>query len=409
MRANGQETHKYIAVQMGARRNYGVPYLLHRADMLSAFYTDICADAGFGRFLDALLPSFSRRGAVARLLGRRLPAELRPLTSTFAGPTLRYLARQKTSGGDEARGHDVLSDFSRELGRAMIGRGVGGATHVYAMLTEALGFVEFAKGRGLKIVSEIFIAPQTHEIVQAERRAFPELEPPISDEIIERDRRTLAKLCGLIDAFVVPSEFVAQGLAEGYGVAPSACHLVPYGVDESWLAVRNRPAKGRVLMVGWADLRKGVHYLGMAAERLRARGYEFQVAGGVSDAVRRHRLTRDLIFLGRVPRAQVKALYEKADVFVLPSLAEGSAEVVYEALAAGVPVVTTKAAGSVVRDGVEGFIVPERDPEALAARVEQLVEDRPLRESTAAAAKERGKDYTWEAYGRRLLNVLREV
>ena len=50
-------------------------------------------------------------------------------------------------------------------------------------------------------------------------------------------------------------------------------------------------------------------------------------------------------------------------MFVLPSLAEGSAEVTYEAIAAGVPVVTTRAAGSVVRDGIEGRIVPERDPD----------------------------------------------
>ena len=79
--------------------------------------------------------------------------------------------------------------------------------------------------------------------------------------------------------------------------------------------------------------------------------------------------------------------FRQADVFVLPTLAEGSAEVINEALGAGIPVVTTPAAGSVVRDGIEGRIVPERDPAALAAAIDELLSDRPLRARMALAAR----------------------
>ena len=96
-------------------------------------------------------------------------------------------------------------------------------------------------------------------------------------------------------------------------------------------------------------------------------------------------------------------------MFVLPTLAEGSAEVTYEALAAGVPVITTKSAGSVVRDGVEGRIVPERDPEALVYAIEELVQDRAMRLRMAIAARERAKEFTWERYGERLLSHLRAL
>lgn len=96
-----------------------------------------------------------------------------------------------------------------------------------------------------------------------------------------------------------------------------------------------------------------------------------------------------------------------ADVFVLPSLAEGSAEVTYEALACGVPVITTKAAGSVVRDGIEGRIVPERDPDAVAAAILEIVEDREKRNRMAFAARERARHYTWDRYGERLVTALR--
>jgi len=85
---------------------------------------------------------------------------------------------------------------------------------------------------------------------------------------------------------------------------------------------------------------------------------------------------RHLKFLGRIPRAQIAGEFAAADLLVLPSLAEGSAETTYEALACGVPVVTTLEAGSVVRDGIDGRIVPSRDPVALADAIAEIVEDR---------------------------------
>ncbi len=114
-------------------------------------------------------------------------------------------------------------------------------------------------------------------------------------------------------------------------------------------------------------------------------------------------------FLGRVPRSEMCRQYASADVFVLPSLAEGSAESIYEAMACGLPIVTTVSAGSVVRHGVEGLIVPERDPNALATAIQQIVEDRDLRERMSIAARERARDYTWGGYGTRLIGALNSI
>ena len=98
--------------------------------------------------------------------------------------------------------------------------------------------------------------------------------------------------------------------------------------------------------------------------------------------------------------------FARADIVVLPSLAEGSAGVTYEALAAGVPIVTTPEAGSVVRDGIEGRIVPSRDPETLANAITEIIEDRPRRERMAHAARERAQEFTLERYGERLIAAL---
>jgi glycosyltransferase involved in cell wall biosynthesis len=105
----------------------------------------------------------------------------------------------------------------------------------------------------------------------------------------------------------------------------------------------------------------------------------------------------------------VQEEFRRADLFVLPTLAEGMALVHLEAMACGVPVITTPNCGSVVRDGLEGFIVPIRDPRALADRTQQLLEDRDLRQRMGAAARKRARDYTWARYGERLLSALGET
>src|SRR5258708_9594943 len=116
----------------------------------------------------------------------------------------------------------------------------------------------------------------------------------------------------------------------------------------------------------------------MAAEKLVecGKGYEFRVAGNVERSLADREQCRYLRFLGRVPRAKIRGEFAVADVLVLPSLAEGSAETTYEALACGVPVVTTPEAGSVVRDGIDGRIGPSRGAEALANAISEIVEDR---------------------------------
>ena len=210
------------------------------------------------------------------------------------------------------------------------------------------------------------------------------------------------------DHYICPSESVRADLVQKWGVSIERTMMVPYGMNQKWLELEAKPRRGRLLFVGTAELRKGIHYLAMAAEKLISRGlnYEFRVAGNVTDQVRRQPVCRHLNFLGRVARDRIHQEFQQADVFVLPSLAEGSAEVTYEAIAAGVPVVMTRAAGSVARDAIEGRIVPERDPDALADAIEQIVEDRALRDRMALAARERARDYTWEQYGERLVAAL---
>jgi glycosyltransferase involved in cell wall biosynthesis len=102
-------------------------------------------------------------------------------------------------------------------------------------------------------------------------------------------------------------------------------------------------------------------------------------------------------------------LYQQADVFAFPTIEEGSALVTYEALACGLPAVTTYNAGSPVRDGQEGFLVPVQDAEALAERLDLLRTNVQLRLEMGRAARERAKTFTWHEYGENLVRAITRV
>jgi alpha-maltose-1-phosphate synthase len=113
--------------------------------------------------------------------------------------------------------------------------------------------------------------------------------------------------------------------------------------------------------------------------------------------------------LGRVSHAEMPARLRQADVFVFPSLFEGSAVVTYEALASGLPCLVTAEAGSVVRDGLEGFIVGARDVDVLAARMATLGRDRELRARMAGAARARALAFDWPRYHRAIVAVVNDL
>jgi glycosyltransferase involved in cell wall biosynthesis len=96
----------------------------------------------------------------------------------------------------------------------------------------------------------------------------------------------------------------------------------------------------------------------------------------------------------------------QGSVYVFPSRLEGSAKTIYEAAASGLPMITTREAGDVVRDGVEGIIVQPRDVDAIAAAIEHLYRHPEIVESMSAAARERVvQNFTWDDYRTRLLGA----
>jgi len=402
---------KFIVAQVGARRGYAVPAILEKAGMLERFYTDITGDVGLGAIFSAaaVLPLVGK--SAHRLAARRLPSNIRAKTTTFPGISLVHALREAMMARDPAAACREGVRFSTALGMAMMRCGFGSATHMYSMLGECGPLFAEGKRRGLTTVSEIYIPLSTERILREERKKFPGWELNVPDYAAICRGFNAEPLSSLdADFAICPSEWVRDDLVHNFGLPGERAAVVPYGVNHELFSVRNEPVRGRILFTGTAELRKGIHYVAMAAEKLVMRGErcEFRVAGNVERSIANQEQCRHLKFLGRVPRAKMAGEFAAADLLVLPSLAEGSAETTYEALACGVPVVTTLEAGSVVRDGIDGRIVSSRDPEALANAIAEIVEDRQKRERMSRAARDRAHDYTWERYGERLLAALRQ-
>lgn len=192
---------------------------------------------------------------------------------------------------------------------------------------------------------------------------------------------------------MVGSDFVRTGL-ETCGVPARKIRAVPYGVDVARFGTteprtRTDGAPLRALFAEEAGLRTGVPDLPHALAELGSNAVQARFPGTVALAPEHlARFSGVATFLAPVPRPQMPALFQWADVFVLPSIVEGSATVTYEALLSGVPVITTPNAGSIVEDGVNRFVVPIRDHRALADAIGRYTQDRDLLARHRAACVE---------------------
>jgi glycosyltransferase involved in cell wall biosynthesis len=258
---------------------------------------------------------------------------------------------------------------------------------------------------------------EEQELLEQEATAAPDFLPIyLGDGLLDRSElswlheRRLRDI-ELADRVVVPSEHIAVALMR-HGTAPARIRVIPYAAD----CRRFQPLPGKTqrascsfLFAGGITQRKGIKYLLEAWRMIRRPGWRLQLLGPLpANRAPLEPYLDTVELLGRVSHAEMPAQMAAADVFVFPSLFEGSAVVTYEALACGLPSVVTPGAGSVVRDGLEGFVVPARDVATLAARMEQLGTDRELRLSMSRAARLRALDFDWDRYHAALVALVEE-
>jgi glycosyltransferase involved in cell wall biosynthesis len=205
-------------------------------------------------------------------------------------------------------------------------------------------------------------------------------------------------------------------MAEGWQPADRV-DLVPHGVSSRYLdAPAAAPlARGEgLLFCGTWDHMKGIAYLVAAVERLHAKGRRVPltilgpgVDAGTVSAAFSPAVRPSVRVLPRLPEEDVVRLYRTHDLLLWTSTYEGFGLVLLEAMSQRLPPVTTPVgcATTLVRDGENGIVVPPRDPDAMVAAVERLMDDGNLRARLGGAAAQSVSGMTWRATAERTIGV----
>ncbi|ODS38295.1 MAG: glycosyl transferase family 1 [Candidatus Altiarchaeales archaeon WOR_SM1_86-2] len=257
------------------------------------------------------------------------------------------------------------------------------------------GVYKFVKSKNPKI-----------KIIQDVAMAFPNVLENIKDKEEPWKGEKLKipeymkKAIRYIDVFVAPSEFVKESLINE-GIGEKKIYVIPFGVDiERFKPLKNKNYGGKfkVAFVGAVNHRKGIKYLVKAWKELNLRNAELNLYGRVYPDVRKYLKNAGVYNIKIHGFVDISKELSKNSIYVFPSLLEGSSKSTYEALACGLPVITTFNSGSVVNDGKEGFIIPVQDAEAIKDKILFFYNNRKEIEKFGEKARELAEKYTWGVY-----------
>ena len=385
----------------------------HEAGLLREFWT--CVSWNPDASVNRLLPHALRQ----QLSRRSFPPSLRAVTRTVPE---REMGRLLVSalGLSLFSEHEtgplsidaVFSNLDRKVAARL--RQMPDCRLVYAYEDGALETFRAAQAKNISRVYDLPIGywKVAQQIYAEEREREPAWAVTLtgsrdSEEKLARKDEELR----LANRVVVASSFTKETLraADFAGEV----QVIPYGAP-SPIAAKVEPPAGRlrVLFVGSLGQRKGLSYLLRAIELLDSK-VELTLLGRkaaegcppLEDAVRKHR------WIPSLPHPELLRVMQQHDVLVLPSLFEGFGLVILEAMAQRLPVITTAhtAGPDFITQGVDGFIVPIRSAEAIAARLDELASDSSLLGEMKQAAQEKSISQRWENYRESLAQMARDL
>jgi glycosyltransferase involved in cell wall biosynthesis len=311
----------------------------------------------------------------------------------------------------------VCQSLDREAARRLRHDSYGPAIRtVYAYEDCAEQLFVTARDLGLKRVYDLPIAywETTQQLLREEAQRYPNWEPTLgatrdSEEKLSRKTRELE----LAELVICPSTFVLESLP-AHARATKQCLVAPFGSPIVDLKEddKNESGRLRVLFAGALTQRKGLADLFEAMKMVHSTEIELVVMGS---RLRPLSWYRDQ-FAGFVyepprPHAGFLRLMQSCDVFVLPSIVEGRALVQQEAAACGLPLIATRNAGGddLIIEGQTGFLVPIRSPASIAEKITWFAANRSRISGMGIAAQERAREFTWRAYGERIVAAIRAL
>jgi glycosyltransferase involved in cell wall biosynthesis len=362
----------WICCQIGAREHYAIPRALHRRGVLELLLTDLWVPPGHP--LRTIRPSLSQRFHPelenARVISGNLRSIALELQNRIKGrhgwPGIihrnnwfqEWAARQLQSIPEDGR-QRVLFAYSYAARRQF----------------------QVARRRGWQtILGQIDPGPRHEEIVAEEVKTHPTVrtdwKPAPQDYW-----RAWSQEYELADVVVVNSQWSRRCLLAA-GVPAGKMQVIPLAYEpptDPPLSPKTYPTQFtndrplRVLFVGQLSPGKGASRLLQVAEAMKGDPVEFWFVGRGENP---HRASNDRVKgFGHVSHDKVAKFYKDADVLIVPTLSDGFALTQLEALSYRLPVIASRFCGDVVRDGVDGIVLPEITPNAISERLREVMID----------------------------------
>ena len=398
---NNQLMPKAVVAFAGARDHYQLPLALNEANLLEAFVTEMYWPADrkvFMRGIGKALPaSLIKARFHADLPSRHVRVPARAFATAMAMQARPQL--QLNAIKDAA-----LSERSRQIAAR-----TGAAIFTYSYYA----FEAFRDGKNrppFRFLFQVHPHPQSiRDILREELELTPHGSFSLNAEHElswpAQHFQRLSQEPNLANGWVVASSYTAQTLSNN-GIPRDKIHVVPYGVDTSAFVKRdhhpNSKSPFRIVFIGSLIQRKGISYLLDAVKKLKSRTAQVVLCGRgfVDTDLIEHYKEIDIEIKIGLPRDELVNLVHDCDVFVLPSLVEGFAHVIVEAMACGLPVITTDhtCGPDIITEGKHGFIVPVRDANAIAEKLEWGINNREELAVMGDNAAQQAQLFTWEKF-----------
>ncbi len=407
---------KVVVVHSGARDRYQVALALSQAGLLQYLVTDFfwSEEAGLGKLLSRWLPLRVLRVLRQRSAPGLPPAQVKTCLRAALGGFLLDKARFLPF---------ALRRWMTRKADGVLGR-VAGTTAkrggAQLLSYSYYGYAAFRAAGTPGMMFQMHPHPATmRRLLLAELEAHPDCAASLRQEwelnLPEEDFQRLVAEAALPVRSLAASSFTKRSLVE-HGAAPESVTVVPYGIDLR----KFHPANGsdrsvmstlKLLFVGRINQRKGIKYLLQALELLPGADLELTVCGRVLDGLDLFKAAGARVRIRpSVSAPQLVEAYQQADLFVLPSIAEGFGQVLLEALACGVPVLATThtAAPDLITEGEQGFVVEPRRPDLLADRIAWALSHRADLLSMRAAARTRAEQFPWSRFQQHVSRSVQE-
>lgn len=281
----------------------------------------------------------------------------------------------------------------------------------------AAGAINTARKNGAKIIVDHSIAHPKFlsavlrpEYLKADLPLWFSPEDPFWAQVIED--------CTNADVLLVNSQFVKSTFVKR-GFDPEKIIVSYLGVRADFFGLKKRydikEERLQLLFTGQFGLRKGASYLIEGLEMLAKQGIDFRltVLGDASEAqqfIKNSEISDRIQLLGFIPQDALKSYLAASDIYVFPSLCEGCASSAMEAMAAGLPVVSTSETGLPAIHGKDALIIPAKDPNAIRDALLKLATDERLRRRLGqSAAKKISQSYRWTDYGRNVTALYQTI